>query len=60
MILELVKREIKVLPNRPVVSEEIADIEYQNFMSAVKGALSGNHKGMLESMVLDFYQQGGN
>lgn len=60
MMLELVKREIKVLPNRPGVSEEIADIEYQNFLAAVKAALSGNHKGMLESMVLDIYQQGGN
>lgn len=60
MMLELVKREIKVLPSRPCKSEEIADIEYQDFMNGVNAELVGNHRGKLESMVLDIYQKGGN
>lgn len=60
ILLELVRREIKVLPYRSSVSEEIAENEYENFMHGVKSALDGNHKGMLEAMVLDIYQQGGN
>lgn len=60
ILLELVRREIKVLPHRPSVTEEIAEHEYENFMNNVKTSLSGNHRGMLEAMVLDIYQQGGN
>lgn len=64
IILELTKHLLKVLPNRPSVNQEVADLEYLKFLDDVELALKQNHGGKLEAMVLDIYSdqlsKGGN
>lgn len=64
ILLELVKHLLKVLPNRPSVNNQVADLEYLKFLENVEFALKQNHGGKLEAMVLDIYSdqlsKGGN
>jgi hypothetical protein len=64
ILLELTKHLLKVLPNRPSVNQEVADLEYLKFLDDVELALKQNHGGKLEAMVLDIYSdqlsKGGN
>lgn len=56
-ILEMVRRIIRVLPNRPGNSDELVELEFQRFLDDSALSLKKNHGGLLESMVLDIYQQ---
>lgn len=58
-IMEIARRMIKTLPNRQSVSDEIAELEFQKFLDDSTFSLKNQHKGLLESMVLDIYQQQG-
>lgn len=50
---------IKTLPNRQSVSDEVAELEFQKFLDDSTFSLKNHHKRLLESMVLDIYQQQG-
>ena len=64
ILLELAKHLLKILPNRPSVNMQVADLEYLKFLENVESALKQNHGGKLEAMVLDIYSdqlsKGGN
>ncbi len=62
ILLEQTKRQIKVLPSRQAVSDEVANIEYERFVEAIEREIKKGDRGSIESMVLDIYQhsQGGN
>lgn len=58
-IMEIARRMIKTLPNRQSVSDEVAELEFQKFLDDSTFSLKNHHKRLLESMVLDIYQQQG-
>ena len=58
-IMEIARRMIKTLPNRQSVSDEVAELEFQKFLDDSTFSLKNHHKLLLESMVLDNYQQKG-
>ncbi len=60
LIVQQTKYIMKILPNREVNSEAIVDVEYENFMRNCTKILKSNHSGILESMILDAYEQGDN
>ena len=63
VLLEQTKRQIKVLPNRQAVPDDVARIEFERFLEAVQREIKNSDRGSIESMVLDIYQRsakGGN
>ena len=58
-IMEIARKMIKTLPNRQIVSDEIAELEFQKFLDDSTFSLKKQHKGLLEAMVLDIYQKSG-
>jgi len=63
VLLEQTKRQIKVLPNRQSIPDDVARIEFERFLESVQRELKNSDRGSIESMVLDIYQRsvnGGN
>ena len=62
IMLEQTKRQIKILPNRQTVSDEVARIEFERFLEDIQIEIKKSDRGSIEAMVLDIYQrsQGGN
>lgn len=60
VLLEQTKRQIKVLPNRQAVPDDVARIEFERFLEAVQREIKNSDRGSIESMVLDIYQHSAN
>jgi len=60
VLLEQTKRQIKVLPNRQAVPDDVARIEFERFLEAVQREIKNSDRGSIESMVLDIYQRSAN
>lgn len=62
IMLEQTKRQIKILPNRQTVSDEVARIEFERFLEDIQIEIKKSDRGSIEALVLDIYQrsQGGN
>ena len=57
VIFEQTKLLMKVLPNRQINSDSIVKHEFEAFMQNCTKILKSNHQGVLESMILDAYEQ---
>lgn len=60
VLLEQTKRQIKVLPNRQSVPDDVAKIEFDRFIESVQHEIKNSDRGSIESMVLDIYQRSAN
>ncbi len=60
VLLEQTKRQIKVLPNRQSVPDDVAKIEFDRFIESVQREIRNSDRGSIESMVLDIYQRSAN
>lgn len=60
VLLEQTKRQIKVLPNRQSVPDDVAKIEFDRFIESVQREIKNSDRGSIESMVLDIYQRSAN
>ncbi|MDE6245900.1 MAG: ribbon-helix-helix protein, CopG family [Treponemataceae bacterium] len=59
IIMELVRHQIRHLPEKQFMSEDMVEKRYEKFMQDCANSLSGKHRGILEGMVLDIYEQTG-
>lgn len=59
IILELAKNQIRAFPDVDASSDSIADKKYEKFVAGCASSLKSNHHGVLESMILDLYEQEG-
>ena len=59
LIFELVKHQLKVLPDSNLKSEEMLEIEMENFKNECLRSFKKNHGSLLESMVLNIYEKSG-
>lgn len=60
VLLEQTKRQIKVLPNRQSIPDDVARIEFERFLETVQREIKNSDRGSIESMVLDIYQRSAN
>lgn len=60
IMLEQTKRQIKILPNRQTVSDEVARIEFERFLEDIQIEIKKSDRGSIEAMVLDIYQRSAN
>lgn len=58
IVMQQTKFIMKMFPNRQINSDELVDIEYERFVRDCTKILKANHSGVLESMILDAYEQG--
>lgn len=58
IVMEQTKYMMKMLPTKQVNLNEIVDLEFEKFKKDCMKTLKKNHGGMLESMILDLYEQG--
>ena len=59
IVMQQTKFIMKMFPNRQINSDELVNIEYERFVRDCTKILKSNHSGVLESMILDAYEQGG-
>lgn len=59
IIFQQTKFIMGVMPNRKVNSDELVERDFERFHRECMKILKTNHSGMLESMILDLYEQGG-
>ena len=59
VLFEHTKLMMRILPNRAVNSEFMVEKDFEKFMANCTSLLRKNHRGVLESMILDSYEQGG-
>lgn len=58
IVMQQTKFIMKMFPNRQINSDEVVNIEYERFVRDCTKILKSNHSGVLESMILDAYEQG--
>lgn len=58
IVMQQTKFIMKMFPNRQINSDELVNIEYEKFVRECTKILKSNHNGILESMILDAYEQG--
>lgn len=59
IVMQQTKFIMKMFPNRQINSDELVNIEYERFVRDCTKILKSNHSDVLESMILDAYEQGG-
>ena len=59
IVMQQTKFIMKMFPNRQINSDKLVNIEYERFVRDCTKILKSNHSGVLESMILDAYEQGG-
>lgn len=59
VLFEQTKFLMRVMPGRQVNSDELVDKDFERFIRECTKSLRQNHGGMLESMILDAYEQSG-
>lgn len=57
IIMEQTKYHMTVLPHNPVNISAMAEMDYEKFEKSCFKSLKTNHRGKLESMLLDLYEQ---
>lgn len=50
---------MKVMPQKQINTDSLVEIEFKKFSDNCMKILKTNHTGILESMILDLYEQGG-
>ncbi len=60
IIMQQTKYLMKVMPQKQINTENLVEVEYKKFSDDCMKILKTNHGGILESMILDLYEQGGN
>ncbi len=59
VLFEQTKFLMRVMPSRQTNSDELVEKDFKRFISGCTKSLRQNHGGMLESMILDAYEQSG-
>lgn len=59
VLFEQTKLMLRILPNKAVNSDFMVEKDFAKFMADCTNHLKTNHSGVLESMILDSYEQGG-
>lgn len=59
IVMELARHQIRHFPEKAFASEDAVEKRFEEFLESCASGLKGNHKGLLESMVLDIYERGG-
>lgn len=59
IVFQQTKFLMKTLPSRQVNSDFMVEKEFEDFMKECTKILKSNHTGVLESMILDTYEQQG-
>ena len=59
IVFQQTKFLIRVMPSRQVNSESLVEKDFDRFKNECMRSLKTNHGGILESMILDLYEQGG-
>ncbi len=57
LLMQQTKHIIKTLPNKQVNSPEMVDIEFKGFMNECSKVIKLNHGSLLESWIMDLYEQ---
>lgn len=60
VVMEQTKFLMRVLPSRQANTDALVEKDFGRFMSGCTKSLKQNHGGVLEAMILDAYEQGGN
>ncbi len=58
IIMQQTKYLMKVMPQKQINIDSLVELEYKKFMEECTKILKTNHSGVLESMILDLYEQG--
>ena len=58
IVMEQTKYIMKMFPMKQINLNELVDLEFEKFRKDCMKTLKKNHGGMLESMILDLYEQG--
>lgn len=59
VLFEQTKLMLRILPNKAVNSDFMVEKDFEKFMADCTNHLKTNHRGVLESMILDSYEQSG-
>ena len=59
IVMQQTKFIMKMFPNRQINSDEFVNIEYERFVRDCTKILKSNHSGVLETLILAAYEQGG-
>lgn len=57
--MELARLVIRHIPEKPFMSDDMVERRMEKFVEDCSSSLKGSHRGLLESMVLDIYEQTG-
>lgn len=57
IVLEQTKYFMKIMPQKQINADSLVEIEFQKFNDNCMKILKTNHGGILESMILDLYEQ---
>ena len=57
--MELARHQMRHLPEKQFMSDDMVEKRFEKFMQDCAKSMSGNHRGALEGMVLDIYEQTG-
>lgn len=57
IVLEQTKYFMKIMPQKQINTDSLVEIEFQKFNDNCMKILKTNHGGILESMILDLYEQ---
>ncbi len=58
IIMQQTKYLMKVMPQKQINTDSLVEIEYRKFNDECTKILKTNHGGILESMILNLYEQG--
>lgn len=58
IVMQQTKFIMKVMPQKQVNTEGVVESEFKKFQDDCLKSFKSNHGGMLESMILDLYEQG--
>ncbi|MBQ9623985.1 MAG: hypothetical protein IJP90_09830 [Treponema sp.] len=59
IVFEQTKFLMRVMPTRQVNTEALVEKDFERFKNECMKSLKSNHGGILESMILDLYEQSG-
>ena len=60
IVFQQTKFLMRIMPSRQVNSDALVESDFERFRRDCLKSLKSNHGGMLEAMILDLYEQGGN
>ena len=60
IVMQQTKFLIGIFPNNDNINDELTELNFKDFQTRCMQTLKRNHIGILESMLLDFYESGDN